>query len=188
MYGLHLSQPLDRDTTLYWDWEYFQRTSGGFNSAGLGIPWASVSVGWNKSIQRLFNKKIGGRLTEIKQVCSKNEVVVTGYIAFPDDLNASSLTESMTQKMEMEGAYWISAIVSSAKISPDAEYNAFFTDDAWLVALFREDRFVIPRRDWRLIEQPINIFADVLPFGISLPVGNRPCLLKVRGAAFIMDY
>ena len=37
------------DTFLYGDWEFFQRRAGGLRSLGVGIPWGSASVGWERS-------------------------------------------------------------------------------------------------------------------------------------------
>lgn len=170
------------NTPLYSDWAYLQRTSGGWNNLGLSTPIAGVSAGWEKSLWSLFNKRTTRILSGYDEACTKSELTITGFVSIFERQPSPGGPRVVHEEIEMEGVPWIAAAVCSLK----AESIDDLRSNPWLLLYLRRDGFMFPMQLWKDIEQPINIFAEVIPVATITEAGEQPCFLKARAIAFVM--
>lgn len=165
-------------TALYSDWGYMQRISGGLNSIGVG----GISAGWSKSLWALFKKKIRTRTTALEEICSKQEAVISGFVTFIDEnTNSDGKYPKEKSGLEMEGANWVPAAISSQK--PDSPDDLIKI--GWQLIYFRDDGVMFPLKSWDFISQPVHIFGEIIPVKAKTTMGDQACYLKARASAFV---
>lgn len=170
------------ETPLYSDWGYIQRNSGGINSIGVGIPFASLSAGWSKSLWSQFKKKIEGQEKAINDSCSGFEAVSSGFVTFLEEDRSDSSDQPLEQTgLSMEGARWVPAAVSDRRL----ESTEQLTEVSWSLTYFRADGFMFPLKLWERIGQPVRIFSEVVPVVVRVGGKEQRCYLKARAAAYV---
>ena len=165
-----------RETSLYTDWQYIQRISGGITGIGVG----GISLDWITSLDKSSKKKLRKSTKSLDDVCSEQKaVVVKGFVTFLDGgENGEDSQPKGKTGLWMEGANWVQAAISSKK--PDLADN--LTKMSWQLIHFRDDAFGIPMKSWDDISQPIRVFSEVIPVKVETPMGTRSCYLKARVA------
>lgn len=170
------------ETPLYSDWGYIQRNSGGINSIGIGIPFASLSAGWSKSLWSQFKKKIKGQEKAISDSCSGFEAVSSGFVTFLEEGKSDSSDQPLEQTgLSMEGARWVPAAVSDRRL----ESTEQLTEVSWSLTYFQADGFMFPLKLWERIGQPVRIFSEVVPVVVRVGGKEQRCYLKARAAAYV---
>jgi len=172
------------ETALYSDWGYLQRISGGINSIGVGIPFASLSAGWSKSLWFEFKKKMGEKAKALSSACLGTEAFVSGFISFFDIGEEDSTNQSPKSScLIMEGASWVPAVISDERVDSAELLNGL----NWCLTYFREDGLMFPIALWLRVNQPIRIYGEVVPVTIKVAGRDHPCYLKARAAAYVPD-
>lgn len=185
---INISEPFDwrsiefsGDASLYSDWMYFRIISGGLNSIGAGALGMSGSAGWSKSLWSSFKNKVREHQTKLEDICSRREVVVTGFVSFVQQvINTQSLKKTV-EALNMEGAQWNAGVICDSRVQSVVDLKCH----PWALIYFRTDGFLFPAKLWEKIVQPVRIFAEVVPASVSSQMGQKPCFLKARAAAFL---
>lgn len=184
-----ISEPLDwrtiefsGDAPLYSDWMYFRLISGGLNSIGGGVLGVSVSAGWTQSLWSSFKDKVRAHERKLEDVCSEQEVVVTGFVSFLQRVVNTQSLKKTAEGLDMEGARWNAGVICDSRVQSVVELKR----RPWVLAYFRTDGFMFPAKLWEKIAQPVRIFAEVVPASVNTQMGQKPCFLKARAAAFLM--
>lgn len=169
------------DVDLYADWNYLKNVSGGINSLGAGVGVFSLSGGWTRSLWSQFKDKVKQKRVDICKIEDECEVVIQGYITFIEYYPEFPVLKGSVNTAEMEGGRWLSAIISTKRISSVSEING----GQWALIYLREDGLMFPKMAWERISNPINIFCEVVHTFVVTEIGTAPFFLKARCAAYI---
>lgn len=169
------------DAAIYSDWEYFQRISGGVNSLGVGVTFASLSAGWSESLWSSFKRKVRENQTKPEEISLSKEAVVTGFVSFFEQNDSVLQTENAADNFDMEGTRWVAAAICNRRVATVEERARV----EWSLVYYRTDGFMFPIGLWERMEQSVTTFAEVVPVSVYTKAGQKNCFLKARATAYL---
>lgn len=160
---------------LYADWEYINRVKYGVNSIGIGIPYASFSIGWESSLWKELSIMVNkNRLIPLDEIQNQSSGIIEGHINFQKAVNRT-LNRTDIQYVEMEGSKWLPAIISDDTYDKQQKVN-------WGVVYFRNEGLMLPVDAWPAFDSKVTIFGEFIPVPIKTSFGDTKYFIKARAA------
>lgn len=165
-------------TPIYSDFEYFTNLRGGISGIGLSVPFAGVSIGWEKSLFKMLYEKVNKKSLEIVDLVEEKpnygEVLCQGILNLEDEPPISTI----------EGKEWLIGLLSPSrfpkKLSPKA-----ISHIPMIPVFVCKENFLLPYESFTRIFSNCVFYGEIYPASIQVAGNTYNRALKVRAIAYV---